>query len=72
MRSLGEMRYEARYRRDKVSDNFWSWAGRAVPRRLAYWVLIAEGVRHIQDNEIVPEVPFTTVLNRSGRRARGK
>ena len=72
MRSLAQFKYEARYRRDKFSDNLWSALGRAVPRRLAYWVLIAEGVRHIRDYEEVPAVPFTTVMDRSGRRARGR
>lgn len=38
-----------------------------LPRRLAYWSLIDSGVRYMESNEVVPEVPFTLVLERAGR-----
>jgi hypothetical protein len=36
-----------------------------LPRRLAYWSLIDQGVRHIKEDEVVPEVLFTDLLQRS-------
>jgi hypothetical protein len=32
-----------------------------------FYSLIDTGVRHIKSNEVVPEVPFTTVLDRAGK-----
>lgn len=50
----------------------WGWATAAhrLPRRLAYWSLIDTGVRHIRSNEVVPEVEFTTILERAGKALR--
>ena len=39
-----------------------------LPRRIAYWSLIDTGVRHIKSNEVVPDVRFTTILDRAERR----
>ena len=45
------------------------WLVRHLPRWIVYEALLAGGVRHIGSSEIVPEVPFTTVLERAGRKA---
>ena len=37
---------------------------RRVPRRLAYWVFIDQGVRHIRSDEVVPEVTYMEILQR--------
>lgn len=37
-----------------------------IPRRLAYWVLIDTGGRHLA-NDVVPDVTFMTVLERAGK-----
>lgn len=37
-----------------------------LPRRLAYWSFIDTGVRHMRDDEVVPEVRFMDVLKRAG------
>lgn len=46
------------------------WALRAIahrmPRRLAYWVLVDTGGRHMA-NDVVPDVTFMTVLKRAGK-----
>lgn len=42
------------------------WAAHRLPRRLAYWSFIDTGARHIRDDEVVPEVTFTTILERVG------
>lgn len=42
-----------------------------LTKRIRYWVLIHEGVTQIRDHEIVPEVPFTVVLERAGKEMRG-
>ena len=36
-----------------------------MPRQLVYWTLIRCGVRAIHDDEIVPDVTFMTVLDRT-------
>lgn len=50
------------------------WAMRGIahrlPRRLAYWSFVDTGVRQIAGNEIVPEVPYTTLLERAGKALR--
>lgn len=38
-----------------------------LPQRLRYWALIVEGVDHIHADEVVPDVGFTVVLERSGK-----
>lgn len=53
-------------RRSRLAEWAWSTAAQFLPRRLAYWSLIATGVRHIRGNEEVPAVAFTTVLQRAG------
>ena len=56
--------------REKISrTGEWAIAAIAhrVPKRLAYWVLIDQGVRHIRSDETVPDVPFTVILDRAGR-----
>jgi hypothetical protein len=37
-----------------------------LPRRLAYWSFIDTGVRHIEGNEVVPDVRYTDLLKRAG------
>jgi hypothetical protein len=64
--NLSELKIEASYQRYKLSTNFWAWAGRTVPDRLAYWVLIAQGVKHTKSNELVPGILFTDILKRVG------
>ncbi len=45
----------------------WQLVVKIMPKRLKFWVLIDQGTKHIRTNETVPEVPFTEVLQRSGR-----
>jgi hypothetical protein len=54
-------------RRARLAEWAWSTAGRHLPKRLAYWSLIATGVRHIEGDEEVPAVPFTVILERAGK-----
>lgn len=56
---------------ESLADRIAMHIAKHLPQRICYWVLIREGVRHIRDNEIVPEVPFTEVLSRSGAEMRG-
>jgi hypothetical protein len=37
-----------------------------LPRRLAYWSFIDTGVRYIKNDEVVPEVHYTDLLQRAG------
>ncbi len=53
------------YRRFGVQSP-WGFVVKIMPKRLKYWVLIDQGVKHIHTNEIVPNVRFTQVLQRSG------
>jgi hypothetical protein len=39
-----------------------------LPRSVVYWTVIRAGVEAIRSDEIVPEVPFTDVLQRMPRR----
>lgn len=57
-------------RRQRLSEWAWATAARRLPKRLAYWSLIAAGVQHIKLDEEVPAVPFTVVLERAGRSLR--
>ena len=57
-------------RRSRLAEWAWSTAGRVLPKRLAYWSLLATGARHIESNEEVPAVPFMTVLERAGKALR--
>lgn len=43
-----------------------------LPRKLAYWSFIDTGARHIASNEVVPDVTYTTILQRFGNEAEGK
>jgi len=47
-------------------QSLWGLLVKIMPRRLKYWVLIDQGVKFIHTNEVVPDVPFTQVLQRSG------
>jgi hypothetical protein len=44
------------------------WIARHLPRWLRYWVVMDAGINHCggpnHPDEIVPEVPFVTVMNR--------
>lgn len=47
-------------------QNLWEILVKIMPKSLKYWVLIDQGVKFIHSDEIVPNVPFTKVLQRSG------
>ena len=55
-----------RERLHRTADWALRWVAHLMPRRLAYWVLIDCGVKAIQGDEIVPEVTFFDVLERTG------
>lgn len=55
-----------RERLSRTAEAAWRGAARRLPRRLAYWSLIDSGVRHMEADEVVPEVPFTVILERAG------
>lgn len=38
-----------------------------LPKRIAYWSYIHTGVRHMEANEVVPEVRYTEILERAGK-----
>ena len=38
-----------------------------LPNEIVYWTVIRAGAHHIRSNEIVPDVPFMTVLQRLER-----
>jgi hypothetical protein len=50
----------------KIEDRLLRKVPRLLPARLRYWVLIFEGDRHLRDDEDARDVPFLTVLSRSG------
>lgn len=55
---------------EKVSrTQEWAWrkAAHHLPRRLAYWSFIDSGVRYMNENDIVPDVTYLTVLERHER-----
>lgn len=58
-------RYRASKWRHEWRDLVSHKVARVLPRRLRYWVLIDMGAAHIHGNEIVPDVPFMTVLERA-------
>jgi hypothetical protein len=39
----------------------------ALPESVVYWTLIRAGSKNMLPHEVVPEVPFTTILQRVGR-----
>ncbi|AXQ62115.1 hypothetical protein SEA_SKYSAND_82 [Gordonia phage Skysand] len=49
----------------RTDEAFWRWLAHRLPRKLAYWSLIDSGVRNIRSDEVVPAVPFVTVLQRA-------
>jgi hypothetical protein len=57
---------EIRYEIYKAQERLLHWFPKMIPARLRYWILVFEGARHIDYNEVVPEVPFMTILRRSG------
>jgi hypothetical protein len=57
-------------RRARLAEWAWSTAGRHLPKRLAYWSLLATCARNIEGDEEVPAVPFMTILERAGRELR--
>ena len=56
-----------RERLNRTGEAFMRGPAHRLPRRLAYWSLIDSGVRYMESNEVVPEVTFMTILERSGR-----
>lgn len=48
-------------------DNVYPRLVRLIPRKLRYWSFICDGVRHIHDDEVVPEVPYVTILGRMSK-----
>ena len=56
-----------RERLNRTGEAFMRGLAHRLPRRLAYWSLIDSGVRYMESNEVVPEVTFMTILERSGR-----
>lgn len=55
-----------RERLNRTGEAFIRAVAHRLPQRLAYWVLIDQGVRHIADHEVVTDVPFMDVLGRAG------
>lgn len=49
----------------------WDFVAKHMPQSLRYWVLIREGSKHIggsaHPHEVIPEVPFTVVLERCSK-----
>lgn len=41
-----------------------------LPKSVIYWSFINVGIDHIKDNEIVPEVKYTEILQRLGYEVR--
>lgn len=50
-----------------TEEALWLWLAHRLPRRLAYWSFIDTGVRLIRDDEVVPEVRYTDLLERASR-----
>lgn len=53
-----------RERLARTSEWGWRTLAHRLPRRLAYWSWIDSTVRHIEPDEVVPEVTAMTVLER--------
>lgn len=51
----------------RVIDNLWAWTARRLPGRLRYESLIICGVRATHDDEVVTDVRFMDVLDRTPR-----
>lgn len=56
-----------RYWWEKHKDDPAKLIARHLPERVRFFVLINAGLGAMRDTEIVPEVPFTTVLQRFGK-----
>ena len=54
-------------RRQRLAEWFWSTAARHLPKRLAYWSYIHQGVQNIHPDEEVPAVTYTEILSRMNR-----
>lgn len=55
-----------RERLSRTREAFWRGLAHRLPRPLAYWSFIDTGVRHIENDEIVPDVTYVTLLKRMG------
>ena len=55
-----------RERLRRTEEAFWRWLAHRLPRKLAYWSYIDTGVRHMANNDVVPDVAYMTVLERAG------
>lgn len=49
----------------RSTDRFVTWVAGRLPRRLLRAAVVRAGVETIRDDEVVPEVPYTTVLQRT-------
>lgn len=63
MKRIWFNKYEIRYQLDKLGTKVMLKLADLVPKRLAYWVFIRTGGRHMR-NDVVPEVPYTVILER--------
>lgn len=56
----------------------WVWRRFAhmLPRKVAYWSLIDSGIRYMggpfNPHEVIPDVPFMTVLQRASKGSRAR
>jgi len=53
-----------RERVSRTQELFWMKAAARLPKRLAYWSYVHQGVQHFERDEIVPEVGYMTILER--------
>lgn len=58
--------YPLRERVARTPEVLLRTAAHRMPRKLAYWVLIDQIVRHV-GNDVVPEVPAMTILQRADK-----
>lgn len=56
--------YPLRERLSRTGELVWLKIAHRLPRRLAYWSFIDSGVRHIRNDEVVPEVHYMEILQR--------
>ena len=54
-----------RERLRRTREAFWHSLAHRLPRPLAYWSFIDTGVRHIRNDEVVPDVRYTEILQRA-------
>lgn len=55
-------------RLSRTSELFWRTLARHLPKRLAYWSFIVTGGGLMTSDEVVPEVRYTDLLARMGKR----